>query len=128
MSVIFSVTRRYAFEAAHWLPLVADGHKCKRVHGHNYEIEVTVDAYALRPDGFIIDFWDLDKIVDPIVERVDHRTLNEIAGLGNPTAELISKWFFDAIKPHIIGGALRRVRCFETKNCWADYIMEGPML
>lgn len=108
------ITKRYSFEAAHWLPGVPPEHKCSRMHGHNYEIEVTCGGPVDGMTGFVLDFWDLDKIVDPLVDKVDHRTLNDIAGLENPTAELIAKWFLDQI-PRAVA-----VRCYETKNCWAD--------
>ena len=115
MSMRFSVTRRYAFEAGHFLPMVADDHKCKRPHGHNYELDVTVSA-PLHDNGFIIDFWDLDKIVDPLIEKLDHRMLNGIEGLENPTAEHIAAWFLLRIP------MATAIRVFETKNCWADAI------
>lgn len=114
--MIHSITRRYHFEAAHFLPHVADGHRCKRMHGHNYELEVTVVGSLLHT-GFIIDFWDLDKIVQPIIDQIDHRVLNDISGLENPTAENITSWFFDRLADYNITA----VRIYETKDCWADY-------
>lgn len=108
-----TITRRYTFEAAHFLPKVREGHKCARMHGHNYEIDVTV-AGEIAPDGFIIDFWDLDKIVGPVIERIDHRTLNDIFGLENPTAENIAAWFLAEVP------LASAVRVYETKDCWAD--------
>jgi 6-pyruvoyltetrahydropterin/6-carboxytetrahydropterin synthase len=117
--VTTTVTRRYSFEAAHFLPHVPEGHKCKRMHGHNYEIEVTVSGEVMG-NGFIIDFWDLDKIVDPLVERLDHRTLNDIDGLDNPTAEEIAAWFLWRLQSDHRSFNITSVRCFETKNCWAD--------
>ena len=115
MSMRFSVTRRYSFEAGHFLPMVADDHKCKRKHGHNYELEVTVNA-PLHDNGFIIDFWDLDKLVDPLIEKLDHRMLNDIEGLENPTAEHIAGWFLVRLP------VASAITVFETKNCWADVI------
>lgn len=111
---MLSITRRYSFEAAHWLPKVHEDHKCHRVHGHNYEIEVTVTK-PIQDDGFLIDFWDLDKVVAPLVEMVDHRTLNDIPGLQNPTAELIAGWFVDRLPNYVSS-----VKVFETKDCWAN--------
>jgi 6-pyruvoyltetrahydropterin/6-carboxytetrahydropterin synthase len=113
-----TITRRYHFEAAHWLPLVAETHKCHRLHGHNYEIEVTVSK-PLQDDGFLIDFWELDKIVQPIIDTIDHRCLNDIQGLSNPTAELIGMWFIDKLASH---GIVSAMRVYETKDCWADVI------
>jgi 6-pyruvoyltetrahydropterin/6-carboxytetrahydropterin synthase len=117
---IYTVTRRYTFEAAHFLPYVREGHKCRRMHGHNYEIDVSVSG-RLSDTGFVIDFWDLDDIVQPIVNSIDHRTLNDLEGLNNPTAEIIAEWFLNQIKkdlPPELG--VTKVRCYETKNCWAD--------
>lgn len=113
-----TITRRYHFEAAHFLPMVADDHKCKRVHGHNYEIEVTVTD-QVKADGFLIDFADLDNVVMPLIGRIDHRCLNDIYGLENPTAELIAAWFLDQLADH----SVTEIRCFETKDCWATATM-----
>jgi 6-pyruvoyltetrahydropterin/6-carboxytetrahydropterin synthase len=113
--MITTITRRYHFESAHFLPHVPDGHKCKRMHGHNYEIEVTVDG-PVGADGFIMDFWALDEVVAPLLALVDHRTLNDVAGLENPTAENIGAWFLSRLESR---GATA-IRVFETKDCWAD--------
>jgi 6-pyruvoyltetrahydropterin/6-carboxytetrahydropterin synthase len=110
-----TITRRYHFEAAHWLPFVSDDHKCKRVHGHNYEVEITVEK-EIEPNGFLIDFADLDKLVQPLINEIDHRCLNDIPGLYNPTAELISTWFLVRLKYN----GVTAVRIYETKDCWAD--------
>lgn len=114
-----SVTRRYHFESAHRLPKVKASHKCFRMHGHNYEIEVTIRD-TIRADGFILDFAELDELVNPIIAEVDHRTLNDIKGLENPTAELIAQWFCKRINA---AGEydVFSVRCYETKDCWAEY-------
>lgn len=138
---VLTVSRRYHFEAAHFLPFVRDGHKCKNMHGHNYEIEVVLGSvtHQVKPgsneseavlghmtgaDGFIMDFWDMDKIVDPILARVDHRVLNDIGGLSNPTAENICHWFFDQIEVGILHHSSVRlvaVTCWETKDCQATW-------
>lgn len=110
-----TITRRYHFEAAHWLPHVSWEHKCHRIHGHNYELEVTVGG-SVGENGFIIDFWDLDKVVQPLIDCVDHRCLNDITGLNNPTAEIISAWFLERLLDH----GVINCRVYETKDCWAD--------
>lgn len=119
------VTRRYSFEAGHFLPKVPKEHKCHRFHGHNYEFDVTITG-PIDDIGFIMDFWDMDKIIDPLIEKVDHQTLNDIKGLENPTAEHIAWWFFYRIENELpIKVELEQVRVFETKNCWADAIEEN---
>jgi 6-pyruvoyltetrahydropterin/6-carboxytetrahydropterin synthase len=114
-TTVTTIARRYHFEAAHYLPHVADDHKCKRMHGHNYEVEIWCVGPVL-PNGFLIDFWDLDKQVQPLIDRVDHRCLNDVDGLENPTAELIAAWFLAQLNDC----NAFRVRVYETKDCWAD--------
>lgn len=90
------ITRRYFFESAHWLPKVPETHRCHRLHGHGYVLDVSLEG-ELDDSGFIIDFWELDAIMKPLLDRVDHRTLNDVEGLENPTAELIAQWFIQRI-------------------------------
>lgn len=111
-----TITRCYAFEAGHYLPHVPEGHKCRRQHGHNYEIELTVSGNVDGHTGFIMDFADLDELVLPLIDKIDHRNLNDIAGLENPTAENIGAWFLD----RLASSGVTAVRVYETKNCWAD--------
>lgn len=109
----------YQLIAGHWLPNVPDDHKCKRPHGHNYEIEVVVSG-DINEVGFILDFYDLDQIVKPILAELDHRMLNEFEGLENPTAEYMAAWFRaridEGLPDHLI---CKAVKVWETKNCWA---------
>lgn len=132
MDRTIKVTRRYTFEAGHWLPKVGPAHKCARKHGHNYEFDVVLWG-DIGQDGFLIDFWDLDALVEPIIALVDHQMLNDIPGLDNPTAEKIAWWLIDKIyemrvaPPQGAGLAAEAInRCrqievtvFETKNCSA---------
>ena len=115
----------YELIAGHWLPNVADDHKCKRPHGHNYEIEVVISG-DIQETGFIIDFYDLDKIVKPLLDKLDHTMLNEHEGLENPTAELIAAWFRlkigNELPPHLL---CKSVKVWETKHCWALSFLEG---
>jgi len=109
----------YNFCSAHYLPHVPDTHKCKRMHGHNYRLTVKVEG-EIRADGMVADFFDLDEIVAPLVRQIDHRTLNDIPGLGNPTAELIAAWFVEQIALKF--SSKRRIGCriYETPECWAE--------
>jgi 6-pyruvoyltetrahydropterin/6-carboxytetrahydropterin synthase len=111
-----TITRRYHFESAHWLPGVPTTHKCHRLHGHNYELEITLEGEPDSQTGFVMDFWDLDELVMPWISIIDHRTLNDVKGLENPTAEHIAAWFLDKMRSH---GAVH-IRIYETKDCWAD--------
>lgn len=108
------ITRRYHFEAAHFLPGVPEGHKCRRMHGHNYVVELTVEGPLDAHTGMVLDFFDLDLVVAPLLAAIDHRVLNEIRGLANPTAELIATWFLEKVEQ------ADYVRIYETPECWAE--------
>jgi 6-pyruvoyltetrahydropterin/6-carboxytetrahydropterin synthase len=107
-----SLTRTYAFDAAHRLPGVPRGHKCGRMHGHGYVLEVTVAGPVGRRTGWVVDFADLDAAAEPLVAALDHRTLNEVAGLENPTSEVLARWFWDRLRPRLRG--LREVAIAES--------------
>src|SRR6266436_3354152 len=95
--LITRIGRTYRFESAHYLPLLPEGHKCKNVHGHNYRMEVVVSG-VLDARGFVMDFAEIDAEIMPLIKKVDHRLLNEVEGLENPTAEIIANWFFQRVK------------------------------
>jgi 6-pyruvoyltetrahydropterin/6-carboxytetrahydropterin synthase len=93
------IYKEFTFEAAHCLPNVPDGHKCKRLHGHSFRVEVHV-AGPLHPSlGWVMDFADLKAAVKPVVARLDHYYLNDIPGLENPTSEVIARWLWEQLKP-----------------------------
>jgi 6-pyruvoyltetrahydropterin/6-carboxytetrahydropterin synthase len=95
------LVRDYAFEAAHFLPNVPDGHKCARMHGHSYKIGIVIEGDVDPHRGWVIDFAEIDEVVGPIVRRLDHQVLNEIDGLGNPTSEHLAGWLWRALKPRL---------------------------
>jgi len=76
----------YSIDCAHWLPKVPVDHKCHRMHGHRYEIRLEIQG-APDATGWIIDYADIKEIADPIIMGLDHRVLNDIEGLENPTCE-----------------------------------------
>ena len=93
--------KEYRFEAAHYLPKVPPGHKCARMHGHSYRVVVTVEGEPDAHFGWVMDFGDLDAHVVPLIDGLDHRVLNDQAGLDNPTSELLAAWLWQRIKPHV---------------------------
>lgn len=91
----------FTFDSAHFLPNVPDGHKCKELHGHTYHLRVFVKGAVKKEEGWVIDFTALKGVISPIIKLIDHKLLNNIEGLQNPTSELLAIWFWERIKPQI---------------------------
>ena len=91
--------KTFTFEAAHRLPTFPEGHKCRRLHGHSYRITVEVAGDVDEALGILIDYGDIQAACDPIRKQLDHYYLNEIAGLENPTSEMIARWIWQRLKP-----------------------------
>jgi 6-pyruvoyltetrahydropterin/6-carboxytetrahydropterin synthase len=89
--------REFTFEAAHRLPQVPAGHKCARLHGHSYRVEVQVSGEVDATTGWVLDFADLSEAFRPVRERLDHYYLNDIDGLENPTSEVLARWIWDRL-------------------------------
>lgn len=116
------LVKDFHFEAAHYLPNLPDGHKCRRMHGHSFRGEIAVRGEADPVTGWLIDFGDLRKAVQPLVERLDHYLLNDIEGLDNPTSELLAIWIWRQLKPLL--PQLYRVTVQETCTSKCNYY--GP--
>jgi 6-pyruvoyl tetrahydropterin synthase/QueD family protein len=107
------LTKSYTFEAAHRLPNVPADHKCARMHGHSFRVEVAVAGEVDAHTGWLIDFADITAVVEPILKQeLDHRTLNDVAGLENPTSEMLCVWLWKRFKPLLHG--LTEITVHET--------------
>jgi len=107
----------FTIEAAHRLPHVPAGHKCGRLHGHSFQIEVHVAGPLDTNLGWIIDFADIKGAFKPLEEQIDHRYLNEVDGLENPTSENIARWIWQRLKPSLSGLSKVVVRETCTSGC-----------
>ena len=107
----------FTVEAAHHLPNVPEGHKCRRLHGHSFRIEIHVAGPVPEQTGWIMDFADLTRAFQPIYEQLDHHYLNEIEGLQNPTSENLARWIWRRLKPTlpVLSGVVVRETC--TAGC-----------
>lgn len=106
------IHKEFAIEAAHRLPLAPEGHKCSRLHGHSFRITIHVAGPVDHRYGWIVDFADIKEAFAPIHEQLDHRFLNEIEGLDNPTSENMCRWIWKRLQPRLPG--LSRVTVSET--------------
>jgi 6-pyruvoyltetrahydropterin/6-carboxytetrahydropterin synthase len=115
------IYKLFTIEAAHRLPNVPPGHKCARLHGHSFGVEIHVRG-PLQPDtGWVMDFADLKTAFQPLFERLDHNYLNDIEGLENPTSEHLARWIWQRLRPTL--PLLSRVVVRET--CTSGCIYEG---
>lgn len=94
---MMEIFREFTFEAAHRLPHVPEGHKCARLHGHSYRVEVHVRGEVGADTGWVMDFGDLAVAFQPLREQLDHHYLNEVPGLENPTSEILARWIWDRL-------------------------------
>jgi 6-pyruvoyltetrahydropterin/6-carboxytetrahydropterin synthase len=106
------ISREYHIEAAHRLPNVPEGHKCARLHGHSFKITLFITGEVDPHTGWIIDFGQVDQSWQTIHNLLDHRYLNEVLGLENPTSETLARWVLERVK--LPRGRLTAVAVAET--------------
>jgi 6-pyruvoyltetrahydropterin/6-carboxytetrahydropterin synthase len=116
------IFKEFSFEAAHRLPNVPENHKCARLHGHSFRVEIHVSGEVGAESGWVLDFADIGAAFDPLLKQLDHYYLNDIAGLENPTSEVIAEWIWDRLQPLLPGLATIVVR----ETCTSGAIFRGP--
>ena len=96
------IFRTYIIHCARHIPTLDDEHICKNMHGHTFNILVELDGPINKKTGFVMDFFDLDNIVKrEVITKIDHKLLNEIKGLENPTSEHLAIWIWKKLLNHI---------------------------
>ena len=112
-----TIRKTFRFEAAHRLPNVPEGHKCRRLHGHSYQVEIEVTGPVDPATGMVMDFAELTKAWAPLGEVLDHHFLNEVPGLENPTSEVLARWVWDRVVGHLDGLSAVTVSETCTSSC-----------
>jgi 6-pyruvoyltetrahydropterin/6-carboxytetrahydropterin synthase len=97
--VTVEIFKEFTFEAAHRLPNVPHGHKCARLHGHSFNVSVHIVGPIADDTGWVRDFADITCAMRPVLEELDHYYLNEVAGLENPTSEVLARWIWNRVHP-----------------------------
>jgi len=123
-STTTEIFKEFTFEAAHRLPFVPEGHKCSRLHGHSFHVEIHVGGEVGERTGWIMDFADIKSAFKPLFDRLDHHYLNEVNGLENPTSENLARWIWDRLEPTLPG--LCRVVVRETCTSGCVYRGDRP--
>lgn len=118
-----TIFREFTFEAAHRLPRVPEGHKCARLHGHSYRVEVHVEGPVDPVSGWVMDFAGIKSAWSVVDLALDHNYLNDVAGLNNPTSEVLARWIWAALKSQLPG--LSRIVVRETCTSGCSYSGEG---
>ena len=97
------IVKVVSIEAAHRLPNVPENHKCARLHGHSFKVEIRVGGDVDPHAGWVQDYADVARAFDPLHEALDHRCLNDVDGLENPTSENLARWIWDRLAPALPG-------------------------
>ncbi|RJP36809.1 MAG: 6-carboxytetrahydropterin synthase QueD [Phycisphaerales bacterium] len=113
------LVRTFTFEAAHRLPHVPPGHKCARLHGHSFRVELVCEGEVDEGVGWLLDFADIKRAFEPTLALLDHVYLNEVEGLENPTSENIAVWIWRRTKPAL--PQLAQINVAETCNARCEY-------
>ena len=115
---MFTITKSFHFSASHVLDSLPAGHQCARLHGHNYIVELVLQARELDEHGFVVDYTDLNPFKAFLDDQLDHRHLNDVIP-GPTSAENIACHLFNwaqARWPQVVA-----VRVSETPKTWAEY-------
>lgn len=115
------IYKQFSIEAAHFLPNVPEGHKCRRLHGHSFQVTIVVSGEVNQEMGWVVDFADIKQAFKPIYEQLDHHCLNDVKGLENPTSENLARWIWQYLKPTL--PQLCRIEIKET--CTSGCIYHG---
>ncbi len=115
------IFKEFTIEAAHFLPHLPEGHKCRRLHGHSFRIGIYVRGEVEAYTGWVMDFAEIGRSFQPLFEQLDHYCLNEVRGLENPTSENLARWIWKRLKPDL--PQLSKIIVRET--CNAGCVYEG---
>ena len=115
--MIAEIYKNFHFEAAHRLPNVPPGHKCARLHGHSFQVRIHVRGETGTESGWVIDFGDIKQAFAPLHDALDHRYLNDIPGLENPTSEHVARWIWERLQPALPQLSAVEIRETCTSGC-----------
>jgi 6-pyruvoyltetrahydropterin/6-carboxytetrahydropterin synthase len=113
------LVKSFHFDAAHALSSLPEGHKCSRLHGHGYRVDVHIEGVVDPRTGWLMDFADIAAAVDPVIAQLDHRVLNEVPQLEHSTSEGLARYIWERISAALPG--LSAVAVWESPNSRCVY-------
>ena len=120
---MYEVSVRGGFAAAHYLR--GYGGKCEHLHGHNWEVELTLESSDLGPLGIVVDFKEVKELLLGILEELDHQELNTLQQFldQNPSSENIARWIFEEFSERMgwRGVILKHVDVWESPGSRVSY-------
>lgn len=116
------IFKEFTLEAAHKLPNVPAGHKCGRLHGHSFKVEIYISGSLGEDSGWVMDFADIKVAFQPLYDQLDHNYLNEVAGLSNPTSENLARWIWH----HLHSNLPRLSKVIVRETCTSGCVYRGP--
>ena len=114
---------RFGFDAAHHFDSFPEGHLYRGVHGHSFQVEAALEGEPDPRTGFVADFGELERVCAELRAALDHRLLNEIEGLGQPSLENLALWFWGRLTPSFSTLARVTVR---RDSCGQSCTYRGP--
>ncbi len=116
------LSKTFTFEAAHYLPSFPEGHKCRRMHGHSFKIDVIVEGDIPAGQHHLVDYGDIKAAIEPVRTQLDHYCLNDIDGLNHPTSERLAQWLWKRLRAAL--PLLSEIHVHETCTSRCEY--HGP--
>jgi len=115
--MIVELKKSFRFEAAHHLPFAPEGHRCRKLHGHSYVVEIVVEGEIDPERMWFVDYGDILSQCEPVRKELDHKTINEIPGLESGTAESLSIFIWNRVVGQVKGLKEVIVRETTTSSC-----------
>ena len=119
-ATLYEISQKFFFDAAHTLHREIDTDSSLRIHGHTYHAEVTLSGLKDEQTGMVVDLGLVRVSIDDLRAQLDHRMLDEIAGLGHTTLENLCAFIWRALGPTLVGLSVVRV--------WRDSVGDGCTL
>lgn len=118
--MMVTICKQFDFDAAHYLPLLPREHKCHAIHGHTYRVDVMCSGEC-GEDGMLIDYADIAAVWAPVHALIDHKLLNTVEGLFNPTTEVLAPWIIARMAVSL--PCLAGVRVYESSTTWCEVML-----